>query len=240
MARRAQALVVGFPDEESKVGLCDRLWTVGFRAAPARDAAHGADLLRREDLIRVALVSTEMEDPAGCVREIRAAAGLRELSVVLVGNRLTVAAAETAKEAGAKLALWEPFHDSELRLVLNQAAFDETRGEVRDRLRVPTQLAAFVHGGAGRKPAGIYNLSIRGAYLETPRPNGVGASLRVELLMTDGAVFVQAEVITTNVPGNLRKANRPVGMGVRFVEVGSEEEEAIAKYIDLCSGHYRL
>ena len=124
--------------------------------------------------------------------------------------------------------------------MLNQAAFDETRGKVRDQLRVPTQLAAFIHSGSGRKPAGVYNLSTRGAYLETPRPNGIGATVQVELLMLDASIHVHAEVVTTNVPGNLRKANRPTGMGVRFLEVGDEEEEAIAKHIETCANVYIL
>ncbi|MAE95278.1 MAG: hypothetical protein CL910_11510 [Deltaproteobacteria bacterium] len=240
MAKRAQALVVGFDDEKTKVGLCDRLWSVGFRAAPARNPGHAVDLLGREETIRVALLNSDVRDPAAAVRELREAASESSLCIVLVGSKLVSSSAAAAKEAGASMALWEPFHDSELRFVLNQAAFDETRGEVRDQLRVPTQLAAFIHSGAGRKPAGVYNLSIRGAYLETPRPNGAGATVQVELLMPEGSISVHAEVVTTNVPGNLRKANRPVGMGVRFLDVGHDEEEAIAKHIEMRINLYRL
>lgn len=240
MAKRAQALVVGFRDETTKVGLCDRLWSVGFRAAPARDAAHAVDLLGREELIRVALLNSDNDGTVDAIRALRDAAPQSSLRIVLAGTRLAANGAGAAKEAGATFALWEPFHDSELRFVLNRAAFDETRGEVRDQLRVPTQLAAFIHSASGRKPAGVYNLSVLGAYLETPRPNGTGATVQVELLMRDSSIHVHAEIVTTNVPGNLRRANRPTGMGVRFLEVGDAEEEAIAKYIDSCADLYFL
>ncbi len=240
MARRAHALVIGFSDEEHQTEICDRLWEVGFRAFPARDAAHAHDLSGREGPFQVAMVYSRSENLTQTVEQLRAAASMGQMRILLLGPRLGVRQIDEAKEAGATLGLWEPFHNSELRFVVNQAAYDDTRGDVRDRLRVPTQLAAFVHSGAGRKPAGVYNLSLHGAYLETPRPNGTGATIRVELLMRDGSITVEAEVITTNVPGNLRKANRPIGMGVRFTGMGPDEEEAVAKYIHMRTGLYVL
>ncbi len=240
MARRAQALVVGFTDEDQQTAICDRLWEVGFRGFPARDAAHGTDLIAREGPFQVAVVFSRTEDLAHTVGALRAAVSVSNMRILLLGPRLGVRQIDDAKEAGATLGLWEPFHNSELRFVVNQAAFDDARGDVRDQLRVPTQLAAFVHSGAGRKPAGVYNLSLHGAYLETPRPNGTGATIRIELLMRDGSVELEAEVVTTNVPGNLRKANRPIGMGVRFTTMGPDQEEAVAKYINMRTGLYVL
>lgn len=240
MATRAQALMLGFGHEEAKIALCDRLWSVGFRASPARDSVHAADLLSRNEPVRVALVSSEAKDPAGLIESLREIRGVRTLRIVLTGMRPDAAILSAARTAGASFGIWEPFHDSELRFVLNQAAFDETRGDVRDLLRVPTQLAALVHSGSGRKPAGVYNLSLHGTYLETPRPTGTSASVEIEFLLPESPVRVQADVVSTNVPGNLRKANRPIGMGLRFTEVGPVEEEALAKYILLRSGIYTL
>ncbi|MBW2241535.1 MAG: PilZ domain-containing protein [Deltaproteobacteria bacterium] len=240
MAARAQALVIGFGHEEAKIALCDRLWAVGFRALPARDTVHATDLLTRDEPIRVALVSSEAPDPASLIERLREARPAEMLRILLVGMRPDVATIDAARAAGAKFGLWEPYHESELRFVINQAAFDSTRGDVRDELRVPSQLAALVYSGSGRKPTGVYNLSLRGAYLETPRPTGSGANIKVEFLLEDGPVVLQAEVISTNVPGNLRKANRPIGMGIRFTEVGDEEEESLEKYILLRAGIYDL
>lgn len=240
MAARSQALVIGFGHEEAKVALCDRLWAVGFRALPARDTVHAADLLARDEPVRVALVSSEAPDPADLIQCLREARPAERLRIILIGMRPDAATIDATRAAGARFGLWEPYHDSELRFIVNQAAFDETRGDVRDELRVPTQLAALVYAGSGRKPTGVYNLSLRGAYLETPRPTGTGAGIKIEFLLEDGPVIVQAEVISTNVPGNLRKANRPIGMGVRFTEVGKEEEEALEKFVLLRAGIYNL
>ncbi|MCP5059409.1 MAG: PilZ domain-containing protein [bacterium] len=240
MAARAQALVIGFGHEEAKIALCDRLWAVGFRALPARDTVHAADLLARDEPIRIALVSSEAPDPASLIQCLREARPTENLRIIVIGMRPDVETIDACRATGARFGLWEPYHDSELRFVVNQAAFDETRGDVRDELRVPTQLAALVYAGSGRKPTGVYNLSLRGAYLETPRPTGSGASIKIEFLMEDGPIIVQAEVTSTNVPGNLRKANRPIGMGVRFTEVGAEEEEALEKYILIRTGIYSL
>ncbi|MCP3984286.1 MAG: PilZ domain-containing protein [bacterium] len=240
MAVRGQALVIGFGHEEEKVALCDRLWSVGFRALPARDTVHAGLLLSREEHLQVALVSSDAPDPASLVGTLRETRGEATLRIVLTGMRPDVTIIDAARAAGANFGVWEPYHDSELRFVINRAAFDKTRGDVRDELRVPTQLAALIYSGAGRKPTGVYNLSLRGAYLETPRPTGSGACIQAEFLLEDGPVVVEAEVVSTNVPGNLRKSNRPIGMGVRFTRVDAVQEEALEKYIATRSGIYDL
>ncbi len=240
MARRTQVLVSGFSDEGAKVTLCDRLWAVGLRAFPARDAGHAVDLLHREGPFRIAAVCSTAEQRPEMVSALRAAEDPERLRIVLVGARPPAVEIETARQAGANFGLWDPFHDSELRFVMNQAGYDATRGEARDELRVPTQLSAFVHVGGARKPAGVYNLSLRGAYLETPRPNGAGTTVEVELLLCGRSVHIPAEVVSTNVPGNLRRANRPIGMGVRFLEVDREAEEQLAKHIETRIDLYKL
>lgn len=240
MAHKAQALLLGFDDPARAKALVDRLWNVGFRAHTARDVAAAHHMVDTEGPFQVAIVESECEDLPGVVTAFRKRVSLAEARVLLMGSRIAAPEVAAARDAGADFALWEPSHDSELRFVVNQAAYPDTRGAVRDQLRVPTQLAAFVHGGAGRKPAGVYNLSMLGAYLETPRPNGSGATIQVELLLRSGSIHLDAEVVTTNVPGNLRKANRPIGMGVRFLAPGPEEEEALQRFVNERARTYAL
>ena len=42
-----------------------------------------------------------------------------------------------------------------------------------------------------------------------------------------GDAVVDAEVVWNNVPGNLRRANAPIGMGVRFVDMDAEVYDAL-------------
>jgi hypothetical protein len=68
----------------------------------------------------------------------------------------------------------------------------------------------------------VCNLSTLGAYLATPRPAMRGGTLRIEVPLDEGEVEAQGLVMWNNVPGNLRRTNVPVGMGVasRLVDRG--------------------
>ncbi|MGI9432202.1 MAG: PilZ domain-containing protein [Myxococcota bacterium] len=240
MATKAQAILLGFDDPVRQKSLVDRLWTVGLRAKGAPDVPEAHRLMDMEGPFQIAIVESEADALAELISEFRKHISRAEARVLVFGSRISAPEIAAAREAGADFALWEPCHGSELRFVVNQAAYTETRGAIRDQLRVPTQLAAFVHSGAGRKPAGVYNLSMLGAYLETPRPNGSGATILVELLMRSGSVHLDAEVVTTNVPGNLRRPNRPIGMGVRFLAPRPEQEEALRRFVDERACTYAL
>ena len=74
--------------------------------------------------------------------------------------------------------------------------------------------------GGRRKIVSIYSLSAGGAFLETPRPSMSGARVEVSLLTPDGELSFDANVLYTNVPGNLSQPMLPLGMAVRFEDVG--------------------
>jgi hypothetical protein len=77
------------------------------------------------------------------------------------------------------------------------------------------------------KSASLYTLSAGGAFVETPRPAPRKAPVSLELVMPDRDLGIEARVVYTNVPGNLRRENLPVGMGIRFERVGAGGLQAI-------------
>ena len=70
--------------------------------------------------------------------------------------------------------------------------------------------------GPGASFEGEWNLSRQGAFLQLRRPSMCGARIELALPLEGGARSVQATVVHTNVPGNLRRTRAPIGMGVRF------------------------
>jgi hypothetical protein len=78
----------------------------------------------------------------------------------------------------------------------------------------------------------VYNLSTGGAYLETMRPSQVGIKVAVEMPLPWNTLDLEAEVVSTNVTGNLRKENLPRGMGVKFLGLSKSNEVVLAKYVD--------
>jgi len=182
----------------------------------------------------------ELEDLSGALDRLRAAAPEGRIRIVTVGKRPGLAQVETLREAGIDFALFEPFSDPELRFVLNQALFDDSLGEVRREVRVPTPILARVITKTGPKVAAVYNLSVGGVYLETARPAQEGIRVEVELRLPGGQLSLPALVISTNVPGNLKRENLPVGMGVRFDALEPDQEELLRQYVASCADSYRL
>lgn len=152
--------------------------------------------------------------------------------IVAVGPAPDESVRAALREAGVDRALWEPYDDGTLRFIVNEELLEEDEFRARGEQRVPTTLLARVEVGGRLKDALVYNLSVTGAYLETPRPSMRGARLVLELPIPDGDVRVGAEVVYTNVPGNLQRSALPLGMGVRFLAVEAEATDRLRRYVE--------
>jgi hypothetical protein len=146
------------------------------------------------------------------------------------------AARARLREAGAKLALWEPFDDHTLRFQVNRAMADRERAAVpRSAHRVPTHWPVEVRTGRRSRPARLYSLSARGAFLATPGPAQRCTLVHVSLPLAPAGgdpLRLAGEVVTTNVPGNLRRWNLPLGMGLRFLGLRADSERVIERYTE--------
>jgi hypothetical protein len=214
--------------------LSGRLLLVHYRGRVIADLKEAERLLRTEKpAIRAALVSSEpgVADLTRTLSTLRAAPPGGPLRFIAAGPRPPEALRQKLLNAGVDWALYDAFTDTELRFVLNRASYDGT-AERRDELRVPTTLVAKVKTTTGTKVAKVYNLSTGGAYLETMRPSQVGIKVAVEMPLPWNTLDLEAEVVSTNVTGNLRKENLPRGMGVKFLGLSKSNEVVLAKYVD--------
>lgn len=124
------------------------------------------------------------------------------------------------REAGVKLALWEPIDDARLRFQVNRALAGVDVARLRRAaMRAPLEVPAQVRQAGRSKEARVYTLSPGGVYLETARPAMRGATVEIELDLWPSPIRARGVVSYTSVPGNLKKDNLPVGMGVRFEEL---------------------
>ena len=83
--------------------------------------------------------------------------------------------------------------------------------------RVPASWPVEVRIGSRARPAQLYSLSARGAFLATAGPALRRTLVHITLPLPSQDLRVAGEVVLTNVPGNLRKRNLPIGMGIRFL-----------------------
>jgi hypothetical protein len=158
------------------------------------------------------------------------------LPLLVCGPRPEREARARLREAGAELALWDPLDDHTLRFQVNSAlARGAAPNAPRRALRVPTHWPVQVRMGARTRPAHVYSVSARGAFLATAGPALRRSLVHVTLPLHDEAgelLRVSGEVVATNVPGNLRRRNLPLGMGVRFLGLGPNAELTLQRYAD--------
>jgi hypothetical protein len=238
---RSQVLLFGFGKAHDE--LAGRIVVLGYRALRANDVETAIELIRRQDQpVRVVMfpVDAPFADRGRDLRRMADASGALGLRCIASGAQPNAAEIAALKRDGVRFGLWRGFHDSDLRFTLNTALYDETRGQLRPALRVPASLIARVKSSAGEKAGMLYNLSMTGAFIETARPNMPGGSITLTIEFPDGAVSTPAKVMFANVPGNLQKANLPLGMGVKFSGIPPASAERIAKFVTERARGYEL
>jgi hypothetical protein len=164
----------------------------------------------------------------------RTAAGAT-LPLLVCGPRPDPAARSRLREAGAGLALWDPLDDHTLRFQVNRALSSARPQEIpRGALRVPTPWPVEVRLGSRSRSAHLYSISTRGAYLSTAGPALRRTLLHMTLPLAEAGerLRLAGEVVTTNVPGNLRRRNLPLGMGIRFLGLRPGAERVLQRYTE--------
>jgi hypothetical protein len=237
---RQQVLILG-PPERARF-LAGYLLLLEYRAAGAKDPASALRVLAQASpQIRVALLATDhgFPDPAAALRGINEHSP-QPLEWIAIGRRPDDAELLVLRRAGVHFALFDPFTDEELRFVVNEAHHAGSPDIPRIDQRVPTHMRARVTTKTGERVAVVCNLSTVGAYLATPRPALRGGTVQVIVPLDDGEVEVSGLVMWNNVPGNLRRPNAPIGMGVRFTDVPPEAKAALDRYIAERAKAYRL
>ncbi len=221
--------------EEGKLsGVADRLRELGVGSIRSQTPEEAQKILRKSDgSISTVLLAPDLPVPnlRKMVKSLRRAAPPQGLGLVVVGPRPEESELKKLRRADLEHALWEPFDDGTLRFQINRVFRGAIGVDARHENRVPTYLKSRIHIGGRAKDAVVYSLSASGAFLETKRASMPGAGLEVELCLPSGAVTVQAEVIYSNVVGNLQRPNAPLGMGVRFVDIPDDAEAAIRSYV---------
>lgn len=231
---RPQILVLG-PDEAAR-NLSGRLSLIGagrgVRVSDLDTALRAQSAAAQP--FSVGFLSSEhgLEDLPKALRGVGQARTSGPLPWVVFGPRPTSAVRANLREAGARFALFDPASDEELRFVVNEARYANAPALPRLEQRVPADLPARILAKNGEKIAVVYNLSITGAYVATPRPTLRGGSVQLSFSLPGGEASLQADVVWNNVPGNLRRFHAPIGMGLRFTETPADVQSELNGWVE--------
>jgi CheY-like chemotaxis protein len=211
-----------------------RMSALGFHVVRAKTPRDAHELLRDPRfLLGGAVVPADL--PAGDLTDVfhalRAGGRTGMLPLLACGMRPDPTTRERLRRAGAEHALWFPLDDHTLRFQANRAlAGGGPTRATRAAERVPTNWPVVVRLSGREKPAKVYSLSARGAFLATAQPSLPRTLVHVQLPLPHCDSRVAAEVVMTNVAGNLAKGNLPAGMGVRFRGLNEETEAALLAF----------
>ncbi len=231
---RPQILVLG-PDEAAR-NLAGRLSLIGagrgVRVSDLDTALKAQSAAPQP--FSVGFLSSEhgLEDLPKALRELGQARPSGPLPWVVFGPRPAPALRASLRAAGARFALFDPASDEELRFVVNEARFADAPALPRLEQRVPADLPARILAKNGEKVAIVYNLSVTGAYVATPRPTLRGGSVQLSFSLPGGEASLQADVVWNNVPGNLRRFHAPIGMGLRFTETPTDVRSELHGWVE--------
>jgi hypothetical protein len=231
MALRKSLLVVEGGGEPLEP-IARRLAGLGFHVVRAKTPRDAHELLRDPRfllggvVVAADLPATDLVDSLHALR----AGHVQGLPLLACGSRPDATSRERLRRAGVEYALWFPLDDHVLRFQANRALAGGEFVRPRKAERVPTNWPVSFRLSGREKLAKIYTLSASGAFLATAQPSLPRTLVHVQLPLPGHDARVAAEVMMTNVPGNLAKGNLPVGMGVRFRGIDESTEAALLTY----------
>jgi hypothetical protein len=233
MALRKSLLVIeggGDPLEP----IARRLVGLDFHVVRAKTPRDATDVLRDPRyLLGAAVIPADlpMADLANVQNALRSSGRTGMVPMLACGQRPDANVRERLRRAGVEHALWFPLDDHLLRFQANRAlAGGGPMRATRKSERVPTNWPVPVRLAGRERLAKLYSLSAYGGFLATAQPSQPRTLVHVCLPLPGEDARVAAEVVMTNVPGNLARGNLPPGMGVRFRGVDENVEAALLAY----------
>jgi hypothetical protein len=227
------ALVV----DDAKGGLGQvalRLIRLGIDSYYAKDVVEAWLLAQQEaDDIRVLLVApgADLGGVARILALLRGDGSELPRSVVAIGPCPDEATRAGLRVTGVEWALWEPYDESALRMVLSNAMAPTFEGEPRRVQRLPTTLLGRAFKGLHRKDGVVCSLSTDGAFLEMPHPYEDGTRITLEIDVEGESIVTKAEVRYTIERGGAGASAYPAGMGVAFREIAPDARDRLARYL---------
>jgi len=170
-------------------------------------------------------------DATALVQALRSLATGQGMTFLAAGPEPGPDARDALRQAGIRIALWEPFDDALLRYQVNRALASIAGRRPRGALRVPCSVPARARTGDREKPGRLYTLSEQGVFFETPRASMRGVDVAMELQLGGQMLPAEGRVALSNVPGNLRNPKLPVGIGVRFTDLPEASARAIRQAV---------
>ena len=230
MRDKPRALLLDPSNRLADRGLADHLRRVGLEPLRVRDHAEARSA--RDELrgpITLAFVdrSVDVAWLDFAMMPFAADISARRLVGIGLGEALDRRCRDRIAALGFRHALdWD--HDpAELRFVVNRLISLDRAAEAREVPRAPFSARAQLHCDGEAKPARLYTLSVRGAYVSAPAPWPAGREIEIRWNFDEIETLVAARVVRTVTDSTRCAPASPIGMGAVFVDLPREQETRI-------------
>jgi hypothetical protein len=220
-----------------------RLIRLGIDVFYAKERGEGWLLAQQEaERIGALLVSpgVDCDGIDAIVDCLRSKAAGVSRTVVVIGPRADEATRVRLRASGVDWALWEPYDESALRMVVANAMTPKYEENSRKSPRLPTTLLARAFKGIRRKDGIVYTLSMDGAFLETAYPFDVGTRLTVEIELGGESLMAKADVIYSRSSNDSGKPGQPPGMGLAFRELDAASRTRLNRFLQEQEGRFAV
>jgi CheY-like chemotaxis protein len=236
MADESSVLVLGAHSAHLAT-LAERIPQLGYRCIRAKTPQEAVELAHDRGFeFSVALIEPDFPgvELSRALRTLREQTRSPHLVYIATGNAVDYEDQIRLREAGIELAAWLPVSDHALRFQINSAFSKGIEDSLRCDARAPVERNAIVRVAGRTKRVSIYSLSSGGAFLATQRPSMPGASVDISIPTRSGELALTADVLYTNVPGNLAQSRLPIGMAVRFRDPGRDATQTLREMVTRC------
>jgi len=236
MADESTVLVLGAHSADL-AALADRVTQLGYRCVRAKTPQDAVELAHDRGFeFSVALLESDFPGVqlGQALRTLREHTRSPHLVYIATGATPDRDSRLRLREAGIELAAWLPVSDHALRFQINTALSRGIGDSLRSDARAPVECSAMVRVGGRVKRVSIYSLSAGGAYLATQRPSMPGADIEISISTGAGQLSLRADVLYTNVPGNLTRSGLPLGMAVHFRDTERSAAQALHALVTDC------
>ena len=198
-------------------------------------ARGGRELLK---IIRVSnpgmvFMDLDMPEMAGdeCCRILKSDESSRHIPIVIISPTVRTEDVERCRLAGCDDIVTKPINRNDFMSTSRKFLRVRERGDKRCNIRIPVNFG-MISGGILNDYS--IDLNMGGMFLSTEFLLEAGTLLHMDFALPGDETVIKCKAIVAwvNGPEARRKPQLPNGMGVRFLDLNPEEEEAIRKCIE--------
>ena len=198
-------------------------------------ARGGRELLKVIRATNPGMVFMDLEMPEmpgdECCRILKGDEASRHIPIVIVSPTVRAEDIDRCRLAGCDDIVTKPINRNDFMSTSRKFLQVRERGEKRCKLRIPVNFG-IISGGLMNDYS--LDLNTGGMFLATDLMLEVGTMLHLDFALPGGGSVIKCKAIVAwvNGPDARKKPQLPNGMGVRFLDLSPEEEEAIVKCVE--------